>query len=73
MNLFEFLEEYFFIHFFSPEKLATISVQIGDTVIDGYSLLYLVFSVFAFLVGCWVVLYLPIKGIKFLAGVRRKK
>ncbi len=72
MNLFEFLEQYFFVHFFDMERLSQITVQIKDTVITGDDLLYLAFSVFAFLVGCWVVLWLPIKGIKWLAKGGRK-
>ena len=72
MNLFEFLEKYFFVHFFDMEKLAKIDIQIKETVIQGDELLYLVFAVFAFLLGSWLVVWLPVKGIKWLAKGGRK-
>lgn len=72
MNLFEFLEEYFFVHFFDMEKLAKIDIQIKETVIQGDELLYLAFAVFAFLLGSWLVIWLPVKGIKWLAKGGRK-
>lgn len=72
MNLFDFLEKYFFVHFFDMEKLKTIDIQIKETVIQGDELLYLAFSVFAFLLGSWLVIWLPVKGIKWLSkGGRR--
>ena len=72
MNLFEFLEKYFFVHFFDMEKLAKIEIQIKETVIQGDELLYLIFAVFAFLLGSWLVIWLPVKGIKWLSkGGRR--
>ena len=72
MNLFEFLEEYFFVHFFDMEKLANIDIQFKETVIQGDELLYLAFAVFAFLLGSWLVIWLPVKGIKWIAKGGRK-
>ena len=72
MNLFQFLETYFFVHFFDMEKLSTINVQIGEFSMKADEILYFTFSVFAFLVGAWLVIWLPVRGIRWLArGGRR--
>ena len=73
MNLFEFLEKYVFVHFFDMTRLSEIAVPLRDgSTVMGDDLLYLLFSMVAFVVGVWLVIWLPIKGIKWIAkGGRR--
>ena len=72
MNLFQFLEEYFFVHFFDMEKLSGIHITIRDFSMNASDLLYFSFAVFAFLLGSWLVIWLPVKGIRWIArGGRR--
>ena len=77
MNLFDFLENYFFNNFFDMERLHGIEIIVKDTVIRADDFLYFLFSLFSFLLGAWLVLWLPVKGICWLArgckGVKRSK
>ena len=73
MNLFEFLEEYIFVHFFDMTRLSEIAIPFRDgATMMGDDLLYILFALAAFVVGVWLVIWLPIKGIKWIAKGGRK-
>lgn len=72
MNLFQFLEQYFFTHFFDMDRLSEITITVKDFTMKADDLLYFAFAVFSFLLGSWLVLWLPVRGIRWLARGGRK-
>lgn len=72
MNLFQFLEEFFFVHFFDMERLKTIEIPIRDNIIMADEVLYFLFSLAVFVLGVWLVIWLPVRGIRWLARGGRK-